>query len=206
MIEDGLIEHWWLVRHAPVRLKSIYGQMDVDADFSDVSAFEQLKKILPEKKFTVSSDLSRCVKTAQRICGDREGDAGPMEKHRAFREQHFGDWQGLTFDEAKDADQMVYQQFWENPAMEAPPRGESFSEVMVRVIKARKELSSRRVGEDILVVAHAGTIRALLADALGISPEKALLFTIDPLSLTKLTVYRQGESENWQINWINRTY
>ncbi|MEH6405358.1 MAG: histidine phosphatase family protein, partial [Sneathiella sp.] len=124
----------------------------------------------------------------------------------ALREQHFGDWQGRTFDEAKEADPDVYQHFWQDPAMHAPPNGESFDDVVGRVTKTRKEISSRNVEENILVVAHAGTIRAILADALGISSEKALLFNVDPLSLTKLTLYSEKSRENWQINWINRTY
>jgi len=206
MNEDEKVEHWWLVRHAPVQLKFIYGQMNVEADFSNLEAFDRLAKVLPEKKSILSSDLDRCVKTAQMICKEQEKNEECVETCSALREQHFGDWQGLTFDEAKEVDQSAYQLFWENPAVNAPPSGESFDDVRKRVVKARKEISSRNTEENILVVAHAGTIRAMLAEALGMPSEKALLFNVDPLSLTKLTLFREEQCDSWQINWINRTY
>lgn len=205
MKDIGIIEHWWLVRHAPVLLNTIYGQMDVTADYSDVAAFKRLADGLPEKMFVVSSDLTRCTLTAQKISEVQRRNMEPDETQSAFREQHFGDWQGLSYDEAKEADPEAYRHFWNNSADHSPPNGESFSDVTARVAAARREISSRGVDDNILVVAHAGTVRAFLADALGIAPKKALSFAIEPLSLTKLTLYKASEEEHWQINWINRT-
>ena len=53
---------------------------------------------------------------------------------------------------------------------------------------------------DVIVVAHAGTIRAALAVALEIPPDKALGFVIDPLSLTRLDRLDNG----WRVVAINR--
>jgi alpha-ribazole phosphatase len=36
------------------------------------------------------------------------------------------------------------------------------------------------------MVIHSGTVRAALAIALGIAPESALSFRVDPLSLTRI--------------------
>ena len=39
---------------------------------------------------------------------------------------------------------------------------------------------------DAVIVAHSGTVRAALTIALGIAPESALRFRVDPLSLTRI--------------------
>jgi alpha-ribazole phosphatase len=53
---------------------------------------------------------------------------------------------------------------------------------------------------DVLIVAHAGTIRAALALALGIEPDHALRFVIDPLSLTRL----DRLENSWRVVAVNR--
>jgi alpha-ribazole phosphatase len=53
---------------------------------------------------------------------------------------------------------------------------------------------------DVIVVAHAGTIRAALALALELSPDKALSFVIDPWSLTRLDRLDKG----WRVVSVNR--
>jgi len=53
---------------------------------------------------------------------------------------------------------------------------------------------------DVIVVAHAGTIRAALALALELSPDRALSFVIDPLSLTRLDRLDDG----WRVVTVNR--
>jgi alpha-ribazole phosphatase len=47
---------------------------------------------------------------------------------------------------------------------------------------------------------HSGTIRAALAVALEIAPDRALRFAIDPLSLTRIDRLTNG----WRIVGVNR--
>lgn len=53
---------------------------------------------------------------------------------------------------------------------------------------------------DVIIVAHAGTIRATLALVLELSPERALRFAIDPLSLTRLDRLDNA----WRVVAVNR--
>jgi broad specificity phosphatase PhoE len=53
---------------------------------------------------------------------------------------------------------------------------------------------------DVIIVAHAGTIRAALALALELPPERALRFVIDPRSLTRLDRLDNA----WRVVAVNR--
>jgi alpha-ribazole phosphatase len=50
-----------------------------------------------------------------------------------------------------------------------------------------------------VIVAHSGTVRAALAIALGIAPDGALRFKIDPLSLTRIDRLETG----WRVVCVN---
>ena len=45
---------------------------------------------------------------------------------------------------------------------------------------------------DLVLVVHSGTIRAVLAIALDLTPDSALRFVIDPLSLTRIDRLENG--------------
>ncbi|MBL4906858.1 MAG: histidine phosphatase family protein [Sneathiella sp.] len=189
-------QEWWLIRHAPVRLNTLYGQRDVDADFSEDQKFERLASLLPDAGRVVCSDLKRCIKTAEKTLPDR-----PLHREPAFREQHFGDWQGLTYDQVEENDPSGYTQFWEDPITHSPPNGESFRDLVTRSVAARKDVSLHHPVDTILLFAHAGPIRALLAEALDIPLDRVLSLVIDPLSHSKLTLFTSDSQENWQENW-----
>src|SRR6185437_7588559 len=90
----------------------------------------------------------------------------------------------------------AYGDFWKAPAENRPPNGESFADQVMRV---RSALAALPPG-DVVVVAHSGTVRATLAIALGIAPESALRFKVDPLSLTRIDRSEAG----WSVVCVNR--
>jgi broad specificity phosphatase PhoE len=126
----------------------------------------------------------------------------------ALAEQHFGEWQGLTNEELRQQRNGALPRFWLAPAHEAPPGGESFVQVIERVGAAVERLTSRYGGHDIVAVAHGGSIRAALAHALGLEPERALAFVIDNCSLTRLDHIEPGEgaiepAPGWRVTAVN---
>ena len=123
-----------------------------------------------------------------------------------FAEQHFGEWQGLTNEELRQRRNGELNRFWLAPAHEAPPGGESFLAVIGRVAAAMARLTAAHRGRDIVAVAHGGSIRAALAVALGIEAERALAFTIDNCSLTRLDHIADPGADDegqWRINAVN---
>ncbi|MFO0998045.1 MAG: histidine phosphatase family protein [Alphaproteobacteria bacterium] len=185
-MNDTVTTRWWWIRHAPVVDDGgcIYGQRDLPADCSDSASFTALAHLLPERAIWVASHLSRTHQTAEAI-----GQAGravpPLVIEPALAEQHFGDWQGRPRREIYSR-HMPWPGFWITAADHRPPGGESFAEVTERVALAIARLTTHHAGQDIVAVAHGGTIRAALALALGLQPTGALAFSVENLSLTRL--------------------
>lgn len=187
---------WWWVRHAPARLtddavSSFLGWSDPPADLSDEHALGVLRSALPEEAAILSSDLVRARETADAIA---RRNNKRLEPEPQLREQNFGAWEGRPYGAPEMAE------FWRNPALAAPPEGESFAEVCDRVSRAVMTQN----GEDeteIVAVAHAGSIRAALALALGLPPSQALTFEIAPLSLTRIDWL--ADARAWRIGGVN---
>jgi broad specificity phosphatase PhoE len=194
---------WWWIRHAPVVGHSgrIYGQDDVDCDCSNAGLFAGIAKKLPPDALWITTPLSRTRLTAAALHQAGAPKPAVEREEEAFLEQHFGEWQGLTYEEFAILRDGAAHRFWHAPASERPPQGESFADVVERVAGAVEAISAAEAGRDIVVVAHGGSIRAALAHALAIDPERALGFAIDNCSLTRLDHF-SGEGA-WRVGSVN---
>ncbi len=205
---SGIETRWWWVRHAPVvdHGGRIYGQMDMPCDMSDQRALLALAEILPKGAVWVTSHLARTQATAAAIVAAGL-DAPPPFVEPDFAEQNFGAWQGKSWDEIAAFDPDVHTRFWQDPTVNAPPGGESFSDLIRRVRAAVARLSAAHAGCDIVAVTHGGTIRAALARARDLRPAPAMAVKIDNLSLTRLDhipdgVLR-GRGGSWRVYGVN---
>lgn len=208
------ITRWWWVRHAPVTGHGgrIYGQADFPADCGDGRVFAALAAVLPEEAVWVTSQLKRTHQTAAAILAARSpapADAPIQPMIDAdLAEQHFGEWQGMTFDQLYRLRGDEQFTFWLSPASEVPPGGESFIEVLARVGRAVGRLNERFAGRNIVAVAHGGSIRAALAHALAIDAERVLSFSIANCSVTQMDhIYDpdsvDGAKQGWRVNAVN---
>jgi broad specificity phosphatase PhoE len=150
------------------------------------------------------SHLRRTHQTASAIFAARVADVVPAPIIASeLAEQHFGEWQGLTYEELESI--RGYQRFWHAPASERPPGGESFEDVVARVTRAIERVTAEHAGRDIVAVVHGGTIRAALALALGVEPERTLGFSIDTCSVTRLDHLDGGpQGAAWRIVAVNQ--
>ena len=200
------VVRWWLVRHAPVINPSgcIYGQHDVEADCSELHRFRVLAERLPRRAAWFVTPLSRTRRTAEAIlaAGFPEQVAPAIEP--GLIEPSVGDWQGLTHDAVRARGDGAGHRFWLAPATVRPPGGESFADVVERVSATLAALSAGHHGRDVVAVCHGGAIRAALAVALGIDPERALPFQIDPLSLTRIDALPDAAGGfAWRVGGVN---
>ena len=204
-LNDLTVTSWWWVRHAPVTTHRgrLYGQTDVPANTEDLAAFEGLAQQLPAGALWVASHLQRTHQTASAIVeAGHAADAPLIEEDLA--EQSFGDWQGLSYAEVEAERAGAGHPFWIAPADFAAPNGESFAAVMTRVSNTVARLSTRHAGRDIVAVAHGGSIRAALGHALGITPDQALSFTVDNLSITRIDCFHGADGrQDWCVIGVN---
>ncbi len=194
---------WWWVRHAPVAEMTglLYGQMDLAADVSDAAAFAALAARLPEDALWITSPLRRTRQTFDAIRAARGEKAEPDLVEPDFIEQGFGDWQGLSYDQIRAQTDPA---LWASPGTAEPPGGESFATVIERVAPAIERLSAAHAGRHIVAVAHGGSIRAALAAALELTPDKALALVIDNLSLCRLEAIPDPTIPlAWRVHYVN---
>jgi alpha-ribazole phosphatase len=170
----------YLIRHTQTANAAglCYGQTDVALADSFEVELEALYNKLPEFSddcLVFSSPLSRCVQLAETFSDTITADP-------RLQELHFGDWEGKLFD---DIEPNALQHWTNNFATAAPPNGETFGDLYQRTSEFWQELLTNDA-EQMVIVTHAGVIRALLARVLSLPLANAFQFRIDAGSVHKL--------------------
>lgn len=144
-------------------------------DFGDVAAI-------------ASSPLRRTTQTAAAIAA---GLALPVETLDDLVETDFGAWEGLTFAEVGERwpDELAA---WTLDPTIAPPDGESFEAVAVRVARARDLLVRTYPGETVLVVSHVTPIKTLLRLAIEAPPVAMYRIHLDTASVSIIDYASDG--------------
>ena len=184
---------WW-VRHGPTHQTTMTGWRDVPADLSDQALISRLNAVLPRPAVLVSSDLIRATATADCLAEGRQ-----RQPHlRTLREFNYGDWEGKGFDEISRTHPNASRAYWETPGETAPPNGESWNDLSTRVTAGVAALIAAHPGQDIIAVAHFGTILTQYQRAAGLTPFDALAQPIDNLSVTCLRF-----DNGWSVDHVN---
>ncbi len=200
-----VITRFFLLRHALVEAQArlrFYGAMDVPlceaALREEAGLYRWWAARLPRPARWVVSNLGRTHGTAAAIFA-----AGYPEVRMAvepdFAEQHLGDWQGLEHAALPPLLSAPAHPFWPHAGEEKPPGGESFAQMQARVAPALEACCERHAGEDVVVVAHGGSIRAMLAHVMGLSAHQALTFSIRNLALTRI----EKHGGDWRVQSVN---
>lgn len=187
--------NWWWVRHGPTHADGLIGWTDLAADLSDTQAIARLDAHLPSDALVVSSDLSRCIQTANAIAGTRER----LAPTRAIRELNFGDWEAKTFSDVAAADPDLARAYWSDPGDISPPNGESWNQTSERVADFVAATSHVYKGRNIIAVAHFGVILTQLQRAARMKAKSALSYKIDNLSVTRLEFLDPA----WRVLGVN---
>jgi broad specificity phosphatase PhoE len=113
-----------------------------------------------------SSDLVRAHETASVVAAAEGLDVTPLAE---LREVDVGSWEGLTREEAEERFPEGFRRWraggtgWED--------GESYGQMAERVLGAVDDIAQRHDPGRVLIVSHAGPIRAIHAAALGMGVE-----------------------------------
>ena len=204
--DETTVTRWWWVRHAPVTVNNgrMYGASDPVADLDDPESYAKLAAVLPRDAIWVTSHLRRAKDTAATIRANGLDGAEPLVD-AAFGEQNFGDWQGQRYDDLAVRTDKPLHRYWFTTPDHLPPGGETFADLVARVVAAIGRLTDRHAGRDIVAVAHGGPIRAAIGHALGLDADGALGFVTDNLSVTRLDrVVSPYPGPPWQVHYINR--
>ena len=181
---DAVKVKWWLLRHAPIEKHfnggatagKFIGQSDVNCEIPEPTFLQNLILRLPENALIITSDLKRTQQTADAlIAAGLKSTENFIEPK--FAEQNFGIWEGISY----DSQYQTAPEFWHDPINSCPPEGESFADVIQRTQQAVNFYCEKYPNRDIILITHAGIIRAFSAitqmkslPALTIGQDKSL--------------------------------
>ncbi|MDK8578021.1 bifunctional RNase H/acid phosphatase [Corynebacterium pseudodiphtheriticum] len=149
----------------------------------------------------VSSPLQRCQVTAKMIA---EKTGAQLETHDALIEANFGNWEGLTFQQAQDDDAELHDA-WITDASLTPPEGESLAQVHRRVREFRKQLVAQHPGKTIAVVSHVNPIKSLIRQGLNAGPATFSHLFLDLASIAVVKFYDENSPVASAVLSVNET-
>lgn len=182
-----------LIRHGePEGGEKFRGSLD---DPLSALGWSQMEKTIGDHQYwerIISSPLSRCKAFAEKTS---EVTKTPLTIESNFREISFGDWEGKK---AAEISSEALALFWSNPSKHPAPNGERLADFQGRVITAWEELldntfstaSPEHQDKKILVVAHGGTIRIILAHILHMPLSTLFNLQIPFAAISRAVIYK----------------
>lgn len=178
----------FLVRHGETKLNRegrYIGLRDDPLTDLGVMQAQQLADALAPFSITTiySSPLKRAYHTALPIAARQGLDVQLLD---SLREGNFGLWEGLTSGEVKARGQHDAEllRAWRHDMTITPPEGESLEAMQTRVCAAVAELMQVHPDQAIVLVTHAGPVKALLCTALGASVTSFFRLFLDPATIS----------------------
>ncbi len=190
----------YLIRHTPVNVKEgiFYGQSDVDPSNTFEKEAEEIKtKLNPQKNMIFySSPLKRCLLLAKKL-----SPTDPIIDPQ-LKELNFGGWELKRWDEV---DQVLLKKWMDDFVHVNPPNGgESYLDLYKRISEFFLELIKEKQ-EQIVIVAHAGVIRSIIALVLEMPLNNLFSLEIDYSSISKIIVNFDKENKPfYKIKFMNK--
>ena len=169
----------FLVRHGEVIEEAqgkFLGFTDVGLSRRGREQLERLSKRLRSQPLdqAYASDLIRAAESARILC---RGRSLIPEVRSEFREMNMGDWDGKDWQEIEKRYPGRKKFHFSNLNQFRFPRGEHWNPFRSRVLKGLQSMVRENWGKNILLVAHAGVNRIIIAKALGL-PFKNMFFLL----------------------------
>ncbi len=185
----------YLIRHTTpdIDLVYCYGQSDIDTKDTFTSELDRVKSVLPvfDNLQIFSSPLKRCRRLAESL------NLGNVNCDDRLKELDFGEWEMKRWE---DIDKKALDYWVDDFVHRKTPGGESYQQMCDRVIELVKELINKNESENIILVSHGGTIRAVLAYILEMPLMNLFRMNIDFGGVNKLLV-KDGKMK---IDYVNR--
>lgn len=180
------VTHIDLIRHGePEGGKRYRGQID---DPLSATGWGQMWEAVGTQapwQQIVSSPLARCHAFAAALA-ERHGL--PLAVDARLMEIGFGRWEGRTADELRAEDPAQLARFYHDPINARPAGAEPLAAFQDRVIAGFADLLRVYAQRHVLVVTHAGVMRAVVAHVLNAPPEALYRIDIAYAALTRIRI------------------
>ncbi|MDJ0740569.1 MAG: histidine phosphatase family protein [Gammaproteobacteria bacterium] len=146
----------------------------------------------------VSSPMQRCRPFAEWLAEQR---GLPVTIIDDLREVGFGDWEGVARDALKRERRAEYDAFYADPVSCRPGGAEPLERFGARVAAVFDRLVAEHAGEHLLVVCHAGVIRATLGHVTRAPAVNWYRSAVDNAALSRFERDHNGDHllvHNWR--------
>ena len=182
----------YLIRHGETVLtpmKKFSGDGPLNPELTETGLAQAEKVAEAIAKFNpevlIASPLRRTTQTAEAIS---RATGLPINFEAAWIECSFGIWDGLSIDEVKERYPADYNS-WVSSTSFAPPQGESYDSVSLRVDAALAQIVAEFPGQRVAVVTHNGTIKSAARVVIGAAPESIFHIDVSPCSITTVSAW-----------------
>ena len=155
-----------IIRHGEPEGGRRYRGHGVDDPLS-ATGWQQMWQAVPTNppwQHIVSSPLARCHQFANALATQLNI---PCCIENNLKEIGFGSWEGRTPDDIETHDGDALKRFINDPLNNRPPGAEPLEPFAERVWEVYQRRLQQHAGQHILLVAHAGVIRAITSRVLG---------------------------------------
>lgn len=155
----------YITRHGTTEwnvIRRLQGSNDSSLTQEGVEIAKKLGMSLKDIQFDIiySSPQYRALHTAKLIRGNKDTQ---IKTHEGLKELSFGTWEGMDISQIEKSYPEEFYTYMNNPKDYIPiGGGETFKELFIRVESFLNEIVKLNV-ENILIVTHGVTIKALLA-------------------------------------------
>ncbi|SFR01976.1 alpha-ribazole phosphatase [Desulfoscipio geothermicus] len=182
----------FLIRHGETQWNKdfrIQGKSDVPLSDNGTRQAEALSNRLAGQEFAAffSSNLSRARETAAIIARPHNQ---PVQVLNDLQELNFGHWEGMTIEEIRRQYRQESSAWWASPLETRIPGGENLAELAERSVRAIKTIIERYPRQQVVVVAHGGTIRSIVGTVLGFDLNQYWRLRQDNASLSIIEFYQ----------------
>jgi alpha-ribazole phosphatase len=169
-----------VARHAPVAVEGVcYGQSEVPTLVDAQEASERIIGQLEGARRIERVWASPWARAREPAIAVAATLRVPVTIDARLSELDFGEWEGRRYAELESDERFgAWMRDWQEAS---PPGGERLEDLMLRVRSWRDEALRR--GEAVLTLTHAGVVRALRADARGVTYVSIAREPVEPLVL-----------------------
>lgn len=186
---------WFLVRHGETTWNAegrVQGHLDSPLTEAGRADAERMAGRLSSVSFdsVYASDLGRAQATLAAITNGR---TLPVQALHGLREKSYGTWEGVTFEEIRERHPEEFERLFMDDVEFAPPGGESDYDLVRRIGDLVEQLKlTHSDDQDILLVGHGGSLRAVLVNLLDFPVRSLWHFRLDNGSLSILGASSNG--------------
>lgn len=188
-----------LIRHGQPQGGSLYRGHTIDDPLSELGWQQMWDAVGEHKKWQhiVSSPMLRCKAFSQSLA-EKLNISMTFEDN--LKEVGFGCWEGLTREQVKQKNVTEYNRFYADPVNNRAEGFENLNFFIQRVISTYNNIIKEFSGQHILIVAHAGVIRAVLAHIIEAPASGLYKIKIENAGISQVNASTQ------EIMFINKKF